>query len=115
MHVPQIRGDALTVADMQCANATLLQHAFHRLLRTGISARTRQALVITLLSHISSCGGRLPAEAVGNRAAIIVFAIGSLVNSKESKDNEYYTGTVFPTWAVSLSQFHTVCGLMWIA
>ena len=116
MRVLTTRADALTAGGLQCANATLLQHAVQRLLRTGITARTRQVLVIMLLRHISSCGGRLPAEAAGNRAAVIMFPIGSQVNSKESKDSEYYTGTVvFLTWAIALSQFHTVYGLMWVA
>ena len=70
MRVPQIRGDVLTAADMQCANATLLQHSSQKLLRSGITARTRQALVITLLSHMSVCGGRLSEEAAGNKAAM---------------------------------------------
>ncbi len=70
MLVPHVRGDALTAVDMQCANVTLLQHAVQSLLRNGITARTRTALIITLLAQTQLCGGRLQAEAVGSRALI---------------------------------------------
>ena len=76
MHVLEGREAALTAAGMQCANATLLQHFSQKLLRSGITARTRQALVITLLSHMSVCGGRLSEEAAGNKAAMCVYKLG---------------------------------------
>ncbi len=70
MRIPHVRGDALTAVDMQCANAALLQHAVQSLLRNGLTARTRTALMVTLLAQTQLCGGRLQAEAVGSRASI---------------------------------------------
>jgi hypothetical protein len=76
MRVPHVRGDAPTAVDIQSANATLLQRAVQSLLRNGIMARMRLALVITLLAHKRSCGGRVQAEAAGSRASISACRFG---------------------------------------
>ncbi len=68
MRVLQVREAALTAADMQCADAILLQLTVQSLLRSGITARMRQALVITLLTQMWWSGGRQQAEVVGSRA-----------------------------------------------
>ena len=70
MRVPQSRVNARTAADKQCADATLLQHAVWSLLRSGITARMRQALMSTLVYQIRLYGGRMQAEAVGSRASV---------------------------------------------
>ena len=70
MHVLTTREAALTAVDMQCANATLSQHAVRSLPRNGIIARMRQALMSILLDQVRWSGGRLQAEAVGKRASV---------------------------------------------
>ncbi len=88
MRVPHFREAALTAADMQCASAILLQHVGQRLLRSGTTARMRQALMITLLSQQQSCGGRLQAEAVASRASINARVVSQNNSNalQESKD-----------------------------
>ena len=57
-HTLTTRQAALTARDVQCANASLLQQCVQSLLRTGIVARTRQALVITLLTQGQWAGSK---------------------------------------------------------
>ena len=86
--VLQNREAALIAADMQCADATLSQLAVWSSLRSGISARMRQALMRTLLDQVRWSGGRLQAEAVGSRASINACVVGQNNSNvyQESKD-----------------------------
>jgi len=76
MRVLDVTADAHTAAEMQFANATLLQTAMKSLLRSGIAARMRQALMHTLLDQIRIYGGILQAEAAGSRVLMNARATG---------------------------------------
>ena len=76
IRVLDVTAVAHTAAEMQCANATLLQIAMKSLLRSGITTLMRQALMHTLPDQIRLYGGRLQAEAAGSRVLMNVRATG---------------------------------------
>ena len=76
MYIHSIREAALTAAEVQHADAVLLQHIAQTLSRSEISARTRQAPVSALRNEVRLYGGRLQAETAGSKELINNFETG---------------------------------------